>query len=84
MFSVSLQQWGWGYIGTDNVGQFMIHQEACLAKQNILIQLERASLWHMQTATTKRIEFFARKFLKINGSNIIKGHDTVNKNNFWL
>jgi len=62
MFSVSLQQWGWGYIGTDNVGQFMIHQEACSAKQNILIQLKRAPLWHMRTAMTKRLEIFATNF----------------------
>jgi hypothetical protein len=57
MSSVSLQQWGWGYIGTNNVDQFMIHQEACSAKQNIPIQLKRATSQHMQTATTKRIEF---------------------------
>jgi hypothetical protein len=83
MSSVSPQQWGWGYIGSNNVGEFMIHHEAYSAKQNILIQQKRAPLWHMRTATTKRIEI-CHKFLKINRSNIIKCHDTVNKSNFWI
>jgi hypothetical protein len=27
---------------------------------------------------------FCHKFLKTNRSNIIKCHDTINKNNFWI
>jgi hypothetical protein len=59
---VSPQQWGWGHIGTDNIGQFMIHQEAHSAKQNILIQQKEAFLCHTRTATTTRIEFLPQIF----------------------